>query len=81
MVTSQVVKQQAEVLKRMLDKLEKLGKKRSAVASADKLAEQMLKDFKAPVARQKQYAQRLRYGVHHYYIRHYHSSSRLAMDE
>ncbi len=80
-VTSQVVKHQAEVLKRMLAKLEKLGKKRSAVASADKLADQMLKDFKAPAARQKQYAQRLRYGVHHYYIRHYHSSSRHAMDE
>lgn len=80
-VTSQVVKHQAEVLKRMLAKLEKLGKKRSAVASADKLADQMLKDFKAPAARQKQYAQRLRYGVHYYYIRHYHSSSRHAMDE
>lgn len=80
-VTSQVVKHQAEVLKRMLDKLEKLGKKRSAVTSADKLADQIVKDFRAPAARQKQYAQRLRYGIHYYYIRHYHASSRHAMDE
>ena len=80
-VTMQNVKQQADVLKRIYDKLDKLGKKRSAVAAADKLAEQMFKDFKAPAARQKQYTQRLRYGVHHYYIRHYHSSSRHVLDE
>ena len=80
-VTSQIVKHQADVLKRMRDKLDKLGKKRSAVASADKLAEQMLKDFKAPAARQKQYTQRLRYGIHHYYVRHYQSSSRHVLDE
>lgn len=80
-VTAQVVKHQADVLKRIHDKLDKLGKKRSAVASADKLAEQMLKDFKAPAARQKQYTQRLRYGIHHYYVRHYQSSSRHVLDE
>ncbi|RIK31737.1 MAG: hypothetical protein DCC56_06030 [Anaerolineae bacterium] len=80
-VTAQVVKHQTEVLKRMLDKLEKLGKKRSAIASADKLAEQMLKDLRAPAARQKQYAQRLRYGIHHYYVRHYQASSRHVLDE
>jgi glyoxylase-like metal-dependent hydrolase (beta-lactamase superfamily II) len=80
-VTPQVVKHQAEVLKRMLDKLEKLGRKRSSVAAVDKLAEPMLKEFKAPVARHKQYAQRLRYGLHQYYIRHYLSSSRHMMEE
>ena len=80
-VTTQTVKHQADLLKRMHDKLDKIGKKRSAVAAADKLAEQMLKDFKAPATRQKQYAQRLRYGIHYYYIRHYHSSSRHVMDE
>jgi uncharacterized sulfatase len=80
-VTAQVVKHQADVLKRMLGKLEKLGRKRSAVASADKLAEPMLKEFKAPAARHKQYAQRLRYGLHHYYLRHYLSSSRHTLDE
>lgn len=80
-VAAQVVKHQAEVLKRLLDKLEKLGKKRSAVLSADKLAEQVLKDFKAPAARHKQYTQRLRYGIHHYYARHYQASSRHTLEE
>jgi hypothetical protein len=41
----------------------------------------MLKEFKAPAARHKQYAQRLRYGLHQYYIRHYLSSSRHMIDE
>lgn len=80
-VTWQVVKHQAEVLKRMLGKLDKLGKKRSSVAAADKLAEPMIKEFRAPAARHKQYAQRLKYGLHHYYVRNYLSSSRLVLDE
>jgi len=80
-VTPQVIKTQAEVLKRMHDRLDKLGKKKSSIAAADKLADQFLKDFKAPAARQKQYAQRLRYGLHHFYVRNYFSSSRHLMDE
>jgi glyoxylase-like metal-dependent hydrolase (beta-lactamase superfamily II) len=80
-VTSQNIKAQAEGLKRIFDRLDKLGKKRASIAAADKLAEQFIKDYKAPAARQKQYAQRLRYGLHQYYIRNYHSSSRHVMDE
>ena len=80
-MTPQVVKHQAQVLKRIFDKLDKLGSKRSPVAAVDKLAEPMLKEFRAPTARYKQYAQRLKYGLHHYYIRNYLSSSRQALDE
>lgn len=80
-VTSQNIKAQAEMLKRAFDKFDKLGKKRAPIASADKLIEQFIKDFKPPVARNKQYAQRLRYGLHQYYLRNYHASSRHMMDE
>jgi hypothetical protein len=69
-------------LKHIQDKLEVLGKKRAAAITAtDKLAEQLLKDYKAPAARQKQYAHRLSYGLRHYYISHYQPSSRHAVDE
>ena len=81
LVTSQAVKHQAEVLKRILDKMEKLGKKRSSVSATDKLADHLVKEFKAPAARQKQYSHRLRYGLHYYFIHHYHASSRHALDE
>jgi len=80
-VTAQVVRNQADILKRIHDKVEKLGSKKSPPAAVDKLADQILKDFKAPAARQKQYAHRLRYGLNHYYARHYHSTSRYVLDE
>ncbi|MGE5775151.1 MAG: MBL fold metallo-hydrolase [Chloroflexota bacterium] len=80
-VTPQIVRNQIDVLKRIHDKVEKLGGKKSAPAAVDKLADQLLKDFKVPAARQKQYAHRLRYGLNHYYARHYHSSSRHLLDE
>ena len=80
-VTPQVVRTQAEIIKRIYDRVEKLGSKKSAMPAIDKLADQILKDFRAPVARQKQYAHRLRYGLNQYFARHYHSSSRQLLDE
>jgi glyoxylase-like metal-dependent hydrolase (beta-lactamase superfamily II) len=80
-VTPQAVRSQYDALNHMYEKLEALGRKRSAVIATDKLAEQLLKDYKAPVAKSKQYAHRLSYGLHHYYIHHYQSSSRHAVEE
>jgi cyclase len=80
-VTQQVVKTQADFLKKLLDKVEKLGGKKAAPDATEKLAEVMLKEFKAPAARQKQYLHRLRHGLGHYYARHYHPSSRHLLEE
>jgi hypothetical protein len=43
--------------------------------ATEKLVEGLLTGFKIPVARQKNFAQRLRYGLNHYYVRHYHPSN------
>jgi hypothetical protein len=80
-VTPQAVRSQSESLKHIQDKLETLGKKRAAITVTDKLAEQLLKDYRAPAARHKQYAHRLSYGLRQYYIGHYQPSSRHAVDE
>lgn len=80
-VNTQVVRHQLEVLKNIHDKLEKLGKKKTTIGATDKLAEQFLKDFRAPAVRQKQYLHRLRYGLNYYYARHYQPSSRHTLDE
>ena len=80
-VTLQMVRNQTDVLKRIHDKVEKLGSKKSATPPIDKLADQILKDFKVPSARQKQYLHRLRYGLNHYFARHYHTPSRYVLDE
>jgi cyclase len=80
-VTPQVVRHQIEVLKRIHDRVEKIGKKKTTANVTDKIADQLLKGFRAPAVRQKQYAHRLRYGLHYYYVRHYQPPSRLTLEE
>jgi len=80
-VTHQVVRHQIEILKRIHDRVEKIGKKKTTANVTDKIADQLLRGFKAPAARQKQYAHRLRYGLHYYYVRHYQPPSRLTLEE
>jgi cyclase len=80
-VTPQVVRHQIEVLKRIHDRVEKIGKKKTTANVTDKIADQLLKVFRAPAARQRQFAHRLRYGLHYYYVRHYQPPSRLTLEE
>jgi len=81
-VTPQAIRTQEALLKSIHTKIEKLGAKRSTAANVtDKLAEQILKEFKAPAAKQKQYSHRLRFGLRNYYARRYTSSGRTVVDE
>lgn len=80
-VTQQNVRSQIDNLKRIYDKVDKLAKKKPANPATDKLADSILKDFKAPSARQRQYLQRLRYGLLHYYTRHYMPASHHLLEE
>jgi len=81
-MTPQAIKSQYDFLKALNTKIEKLGAKRSvSVTITDKLADQLLKDFKAPAAKQKQYTHRLRFGLRNYYARHYLSASKNVVDE
>ncbi|MBK9923963.1 MAG: hypothetical protein IPP66_01600 [Anaerolineales bacterium] len=81
-VAPQAIRAQETILKSIHTKIEKLGAKRSTVANVtDKLADSILKDFKAPAAKQRQYSQRLRFGLRNYYARHYLASSRTIVDE
>lgn len=81
-LSPQAIRSQADLLKKIHSKIEKLGAKRSTAANlTDKLADQILKEFKAPAAKQKQYAHRLRFGLRNYHARHYGSASRSVVDE
>ena len=80
-INQQTVRSEIDILKRIYDRIEKLGKKKPAVPATDKLAEQLLKDFKAPAARHRQYLNRLRYGLQHYYVRHFLPASKQIMEE
>lgn len=81
-VSLQAIRSQADLLTKIHTRIEKLSAKRSSSPTVtEKLAEVILKEFKAPAAKQKQYAQRLRFGLRNYYARRYLSSSRTVVDE
>ncbi|MCC6259714.1 MAG: MBL fold metallo-hydrolase [Anaerolineales bacterium] len=65
-VTAAQIKNQYDFLKHVHDKLEKTTAKKPNPAAIEKLTASLLTWFKAPSIRQKQYAQRLRYGLAHY---------------
>jgi glyoxylase-like metal-dependent hydrolase (beta-lactamase superfamily II) len=66
------VKTQIDYLKHVQRDLEKLANKSAAPEATEKLINNLLGLHKVSSAKQKQYAQRLRHGLRHYYIRHYH---------
>ena len=81
-VSWQAIRSQAELLKKIHTKIEKLGKKKSTSATiTDKLADSVLKEFKSPVSKQRQFSNRLRFGLRNYYARHYVSVPRNVADE
>jgi glyoxylase-like metal-dependent hydrolase (beta-lactamase superfamily II) len=73
-VTTNIVKTQLDFIKHVHDKLDKVTTKKTNPAATEKLVLALLPSFKAPIARQKQFAQRLRYGLIHYNARPNHVS-------
>jgi glyoxylase-like metal-dependent hydrolase (beta-lactamase superfamily II) len=70
-VQAQVVKTQLDTIKHIHDRLEKMAARNASPEATEKLVEGLVSGYKAPAAKQKHFAQRLRYGLLHYYIRHY----------
>ena len=79
-VTSNIIKTQLDFLKHAHDKLDKITTKKPKPAATEKLVTSLLTWFKAPAARQKQFAQRLRYGLLHYNSRPNHASGQFTED-
>jgi len=73
-VTTNIVKAQLDFIKHVNDKLDKITAKKANPAAIEKMVTSLLTSFKAPAARQKQFAQRLRYGLTHYNARPSHVS-------
>jgi len=78
---AEAVKNQVDFLKDVLKKLEKLAAKQAPPEAIESLAQSMMPNFKASGARLKQYARRLRYGMLHYYSRHYHTGNNITAPE
>lgn len=79
-ITQAVVKAQIEYLQRIQSELESLAQRHAAHQETEALVQPLLALCKAPAHKQAQYAQRLRYGLSHYYSRRYNSSV-VASDE
>lgn len=73
-MSAAIIKNQADFLKDVLKRLEKVSAKKQTPELLEGLIQPLLASFKFPAAHQKQFAQRLRYGLKHYYTRHYQSS-------
>lgn len=79
-VNPSAIKNQYDFLKHIKDKLDKTTTKKPNPAAVEKLVTSLLTWFKAPSARQKQFAQRLRYGLLHYNARQHHIPSHTIED-
>lgn len=75
-VSAAVVKNQVDFLKDVFKRLEKLSKRKQKPDLTESLVQPLTAKFKAPAARQKQFSERLRYGLHQYYARHYQASNK-----
>lgn len=81
LVAGDAIRAQKDYLELVLNKVEKLAHKKSLPEATDGLVASLLAPLKAPANRQQKYAQRLRYGLYHYYARHHHLSSSASGEE
>ncbi|MGB7873020.1 MAG: MBL fold metallo-hydrolase [Anaerolineales bacterium] len=73
-VSAAVIKSQVDFLKDLYKRLEKLSKRKQKQDMTESLVQPLVSKFKAPAARQKQFSERLRYGLRNYYTRQYQTS-------
>jgi len=66
------IKAEKEFIDRVLVKIEKVAKKKSPPEGMDSLVTPLLNSFKIHSGLQQKYIRRLRFGLRHYYIHHYH---------
>ena len=80
-VAVDVIRAQRDYLEQILKKFEKLAARKPSPEAIESLIPPLLSGLKVPSNHQRQYTQRLRYGLHHYYVRHYHNSNASTVEE
>lgn len=74
-VNADAIKAQKEYLDHIQSRIEKLAQKKAGPEALENLVTPLLNPFKVTASKHQKYAQRLRYGLTHYFARHYHPSS------
>jgi cyclase len=75
------IQSQRDFIANLATQLDALAQKQASPEAVSALIPALLTAVKAPAERQKQYAQRLAYGLRHYYQRRYHPTSNSDTDE
>jgi glyoxylase-like metal-dependent hydrolase (beta-lactamase superfamily II) len=73
-VTVDMIRAQKDYLEKVFTKVEKMARKKSVPEAVENLIAPLLRPFKFPSSQMQKYTRRLRYGLHHYYSRHYRAS-------
>jgi glyoxylase-like metal-dependent hydrolase (beta-lactamase superfamily II) len=66
------IKAEKDFLEHVLVKIERLAQKKSPPEAVDNMVTSLLNSFKIHSGLHQKYARRLRFGLHHYFLRHYH---------
>jgi cyclase len=75
------IQSQRDFIANLAAQLDALAQKQAGPEAVSALIPALLVAVRAPAERQKQYAQRLAYGLRHYYQRRYHPTSNFDTDE
>jgi glyoxylase-like metal-dependent hydrolase (beta-lactamase superfamily II) len=81
LVNVDTIRAQKEYLEQVSNKIGKLAQKKAPPEAVENLITPLLNPFKIPASRHQKYAQRLRYGLYHYYGRHFHPASNITGEE
>jgi glyoxylase-like metal-dependent hydrolase (beta-lactamase superfamily II) len=73
-VAQQQVRRQINVLEKAYAQLEELAERKLPASETERLVEMLMADFNDHSHRESQFRQRLKYGLYHYYARHYQST-------
>jgi cyclase len=70
-----VIRAQKDFLDHVLSRIEKAAKRKSPPDAVANLVTPLLNSFRIHSGQMQKYTRRLRYGLHHYYLRHYRPTS------
>jgi hypothetical protein len=80
-VPADIIRAQKEYIDTVAGKIEKLAQKKSTPEAVENLVTPLLNPFKISNSLQQKYTRRLRYGLRHYYARHFRPSGSGSPDE
>ena len=80
LVAQQQIRRQMQYLEKTLQMLSSLAERKAPVTDTERLVDELMADYSALDERETQYRQRLKHGLHQYYVRHYQATGEELVD-